>query len=310
MKNSILMFTLTTAFVGCCALAMPSWATDHDGGGDCLKDPIVDWGDAPEGVLAYPGVIGKFPSCRQMNVVGTQELPPGCPPISTFPHVTGHIFHKQGPGVAGPSYWLGCYNTNGAQMGIDSEDEARVNQPAQGTSHCGGGPTDCVETAFGLTFDQDECYGDGSDAGLTSPPLLATCQPAALTFTTYSCATAPRQVVLNVLVDMNHDGDWNDGQLCGAGACAYEWVLKNQLIAIPEGCGNITSPTFLVGPTPGPSWMRISLTDAPVTDDFPWDGAAGLGGVIGGETEDYPVTIQQAVPALPSSWGKMKASYR
>jgi hypothetical protein len=33
-------------------------------------------------------------------------------------------------------------------------------------------------------------------------------------------------------------------------------------------------------------------------------------GVIGGETEDYPAAIQQAVPTMPSSWGSVKAWYR
>jgi hypothetical protein len=309
MKHWILALVPAMAVTGFLALAAPASATDRDGGNDCILAPRVDWGDAPEGVLAYPGVIGKFPTCRQMNVVGTRELPPGCLPISTFPGVTGHIFHR--PSETGPSYWLGCYfDALGQPMGVDNDIEGKVNQPAQGSSFCTNSPTDCVETAYGLTFDQDECFGDGSDAGVTSSLDFANCTASTLTFTTHNCATQSRDVVLNILIDINHDGDWNDAVLCGTDACAYEWAVKNLPITLPAGCGTQTSPGFLIGPNPGPSWLRISLTDVPVTDNYPWAGGAGEGGVVGGETEDYPAMIHEAVPALPSSWGSVKAQYR
>lgn len=309
MRQTIFVLVRTMAFAGCLAVALPCGATDRDGGNDCANS-IVDWGDAPEGVLAYPAVIGKFPTCRQMNLVGTQEIPFGCPPISTFPHATGHIFHR--PSETGRAYWLGCYfDPLGLPMGIERDTEGKVNQPAQGTSVCANVPTDCVEAAYGLTFDQDECFGDGSDAGVTSSLEFRTCQPSTLTFTTSSCDSTPRAVFLNVLIDMNHDGDWNDADVCGgARNCTYEWAVKNQEITIPAGCGTLTSPAFLVGPTPGPAWLRISLTDFRVTNDYPWAGGAGDGGVIGGETEDYPAAIQEAVPTVPSTWGSVKASYR
>ena len=305
---------VSAALLTCVLASAPSWANDINGGDDCLRDPIVDWGDAPEGVLAYPGVIGKFPTCRANNLVGTQELAPGCPPVSSPPGPTGHVFHRQGQTIAGPNYWLGCFSDALGPMGIDREGEGKVNEPAQGLSACASEPTDCVQAAFGLSWDQDECYGDGSDAGLVSPPTLTVCQPAALTFTTYLCDTHEKPVYLNVLVDMNHDGDWNDADLCaapgGAGPCAYEWAVKNVLITLPAGCATLTSPAFLVGPAPGPAWLRLSLSSEPVFDDFPWAGAAGHSGFLGGETEDYPVTIQQAVPTVPSTWGSLKSTYR
>jgi hypothetical protein len=290
-------------------LADSSPATDRDGGDDCLQTNIEDWGDAPEGVLAYPGVVGKFPTCRDMSLVGTQEIPPGCPPLSTSPHVTGHIFHAHDPSPA-PGYWLGCSTDSaGAVQGIDSEPEGKVNEPPAGTSFCAPGlPGDCVEGAFTLAWDQDECYLDGSDAGLTTPPTLVVCESASLTFNTYNCDVSSREVFLNILIDMNHDGDWNDAELCGT-ACAYEWVVKNATIVLPPGCGTITSPGFLVGPTPGPAWIRISLTDVRVTDDYPWAGGAGHGGFTGGETEDYPMMLDTGVPVEPTSWGKVKARY-
>ncbi len=309
MRRSILVLTAAMTFVGCLVFAVPGGATDRNGGNDCLILPSVDWGDAPEGVLAYPGVIGKFPTCRQMNVVGTRELPAGCLPRSTFPGITGHIFHRPTPTLL--HYWLGCYSDPlGQPMGLDADFEGKVNQPAQGSSVCANEATDCIEAAYGLTFDQDECTADHSDAGVTSSLEFSTCQLGSVSFTTSSCAAEPRVVILNILLDMNHDGDWNDAQICEPDLCAYEWAVKNLPITIPAGCGAITSPSFLVGPAPGPSWLRISLTDTPVVDNYPWAGGAGETGYEGGETEDYPGMIQQAVPAAPSSWGSVKAIYR
>lgn len=302
-------FLAAIGMLGYLMFAASAMATDHDGANDCSQFVIEDWGDAPEGVLAYPGVIGKFPTCRAMNLVGTREIGT-CMPISSPPGITGHIFHHQDPS-SGPSYWLGCHqDALGAPMGIDREFEGVVNQPANGTTFCGGGdPSDCTETAYGLTWDQDECYG-GNDAGLSGPPTLTACQPSSVAFSTYSCAGGPLTVFLNVAIDMNQDGDWNDALLCPAGGCAYEWAVKNQVIALPAGCGSLSTPAFLVGPTAGPSWMRISLSSQPVSNDYPWAGTAGHSGTIGGETEDYPAMIEHPVPAVRSSWGEMKVRYR
>ena len=59
------------------------------------------------------------------------------------------------------------------------------------------------------------------------------------------------------------------------------------------------TPAFLTGPTAGPAWMRVTISDAPVNDDFPWAGSATVptGEIVGGETEDYPVTV--AAPPTP-----------
>src|SRR6185295_17441009 len=37
-------------------------------------------------------------------------------------------------------------------------------------------------------------------------------------------------------------------------------------------------------------WMRVTITEVPVNDDFPWNGS-GPNNYRAGETEDYPVTI-------------------
>jgi hypothetical protein len=111
-----------------------------------------------------------------------------------------------------------------------------------------------------------------------------------------------------VIADWNQDGDWNDVARCGvAGAetCAPEWAVKNAQVAVRPGCDSLDTPVFQVGPNTGGSWMRITLTLAPVTDDFPWAGSAvnvlpgggASGSFAGGETEDYPISIVTSLDA-------------
>jgi hypothetical protein len=281
------------------AFPAPAPATDVDGPDDCTRSPI-DFGDAPEGVQAYPGVPGRFPTCLLPGPVGTQEL--ACPPISTLPAATGFVRHVK----LGYGYWLGCDPANPLPMGIDSETNGKTNDTGGPFSACNPTLTvDCFETAFGLTFGQDECYGS-NDAGLAGPMLMfAPCTPSSVTFQAYSC-DPPHQVYLNILVDWNQDGDWNDNFLCGT-LCAYEWAVKNVPILLNPGCQPYVSPGFMTGPTTGPGWMRITLSDQPVNDDFPWAGSVTMlpPRLSGGETEDYPIEVwgqQQSCPDY-EDWG-------
>jgi hypothetical protein len=296
---------------------VPVPATDKDGPDDCQRT-IHDMGDAPESIPAYPsGVLGKFPTCLTPGPIGTQEIAPGCPPISTVPGPAGFVIHTQSPASGPGNYWLGCYVVPGGPMGIDSEPDGKVNTPSIGVSACLSGLlTDCTQPAFlpVMTFDQDECFLDGSDAGLVTMPTLEICKPSTVTFITANCGQQ-RQVFLNILIDMNADGDWNDNFMCPPvpGPCAYEWAVKNvPLLLSVTGCELHTSPAFLVGPNNGYSWMRISISDVPVLDDFPWNGTTAFpaGEIRGGETEDYPVEITTPTAVNGSTWGRLKVLYR
>jgi hypothetical protein len=277
---------------------------------------LEDWGDAPECIPAYPsGVLGNFPTCSGPCGPGTQEL--ACAPISTPPGPTGFMRHITPP--AAPHFWLGCYPIPGDGFGgIDPEPDGKTNTPAVGVSACLPGlATDCVEPAFGgaMLFDQDECYADLVDHGVPGPITFPSCQLYSLPFVTANC-TQTIQVFLNILVDWNEDGDWNDNLLCQSGlppaGCAYEWAVKNAPIAIPAGCTAMVSPPFLCGPNPVHTWFRISLTLEPVNDDYPWAGSAttAVGAYQGGETEDYPANVEKPVPTQSETWGKVKARYR
>ena len=257
-----------------------------------------DFGDAPEEVQAYPGIAGRFPTCITVTPPGDMDIVPLCPPISTPPGPTGYVMHVSTP--ADPfQFWLGC-----GPPGVDGEIDGKTNDTGAALSICNTAvAVDCFETNFGLTFGQDECYGDLVDAGLAAGKLeFIACQTASFDYQAYNCKQTTQQVYLNVLVDMNQDGDWNDNFVCPGPTvlCAYEWAVKNVVIGLAPGCNVLTTPGFLMGPEDGNGWMRITLTATPVTDDFPWDGSAGgpggQGFFVGGETEDYPVKISGGCP--------------
>jgi hypothetical protein len=259
-----------------------------------------DWGDAPEEVPAYVAVSGHFPTCGFDTPAGTQNLVPGCPAISSAPGLTGYVRHI----VAGTEtriFWLGCGDPAAGTTGVDSETDGKMNATGAATSVCNPNvPIDCTQAAW-LTFGQDECCGDGVDAGVDPCNLnFATCQNATVSFKTYNCRTTT-QAYLNILIDMNQDGDWNDNFQCPGPTllCAYEWAVKNAVVTLAPGCEAHVSPSFLMGPNAGHSWMRVTITGAPVPDDFPWNGsrtANADGSFHAGETEDYPVEIGQHCP--------------
>ena len=285
------------------ALPAPGRATDVDGPNDCLNFP-VDFGDAPEGVQAYPGVMGHFPTCRTPGLPGTVEA--ACLPAGPPPGPTGFVAHVHTAAI-GSNYWLGCAVPGSPPYGIDGENDGKVNDTGGPTSACNAALTvDCFETAFGLTFGQDECYGS-TDAGVASPITFTTCASSNVTFTASYCGSAERVVMLNVLVDWNQDGDWNDNMQCIGGACVSEWAVQNVAIVLQPGCNTITTPSFRTGPNPGRGWLRITLSDEQVPPDFTWNGSAGIAGQVlhNGETEDYPIKIQPPNPGCPTyeDWG-------
>jgi len=159
----------------------------------------------------------------------------------------------------------------------------------------------------GLWFGADEVEGDG-DAGIAAPQTVLACAPAALFYKAWSCGPSTIAAYLNVLVDWSLDGDWNDVVSCGAGTntiCVPEWAVKNAQVQLAPGCNSLTTPSFNAGPNAGQPWMRMTLTLAPVTDEFPWAGSANIpgGSFIGGETEDYPLTVAAAVLAVDDAPG-------
>lgn len=312
-----------TVVVVVCLLAWTARldATDRDGGNDCAR-PTTDWGDAPEGITAYmgfPTTAGRFPTCSALGVAGTDDFDPACPPIGSpqLGNPTGHVRHVQsGSG----NFWLGCSGSADSPAGIDSESDGLTAfglypLPPSTPSACDPALiVDAVETPnYPWSIGGDEVIL-GTDASMpTGYSLFYTCQLYGLPISTYNCGNS-RLAYLNICMDMNRDGDWNDSFRCGS-TCGYEWAVKNAPITLPAGCYTQASPSFPVGPNRAQSWFRISISVDPVPETFPWQGSAGNtetdGALMGGETEDYTVNIFEAtVSTGRMRWGTLKILYR
>ncbi len=143
---------------------------------------------------------------------------------------------------------------------------------------------------------------DGNDDGVVLPLNLPHCDWAAID---YEVTVIDPNVELwvNVWLDFNRDGDWDDIVDCPEDS-ASEWAVQNQyLYNLPAGLNKITTPGFLSShPQVGPEniWMRITLSEQP------WKygsnpgkvGNAGSGPVTKyeiGETEDYFFTPDTTV---------------
>ena len=135
---------------------------------------------------------------------------------------------------------------------------------------------------------------DEGDDGVAMPLVLPNCDWATID---YEVTVIDPNVVLwvNVWLDFNRDGDWDDTVDCPAGP-VKEWAVQNQyLFNLSEGQTTITTPAFLSAHPEDAHeqiWMRITLSEQP------WTGGSNPGnrGNAGsgpqakyeiGETEDY-----------------------
>ena len=99
---------------------------------------------------------------------------------------------------------------------------------------------------------------------------------------------------VNIWLDWNRDGDWDDVVDCPEGP-APEWAVQNQfLYNLPKGLNTITSPAFLPWHPDNVKhiWMRITLSEQPwKTGSNPGQlgnaGSGPQGKYLIGETEDY-----------------------
>lgn len=232
-----------------------------------------DFGDAPEDVLAYPstGTNGAFPTC-----IGTG--------------VNGHVEHF----------------SNGADLGSSVDFEVEGN----------GGL--CPTFA---PYDNDECFQD-NDAGLIMPEpftivagIVVPCTNSNGTGLGQPCDTAvwgvnvdinvnnfsftQADVLMNVLIDWNKDGDWGDTVYC-TDLMVPEHVLQNFIV--PHGYSGALSglapPDFIIGPEPGYFWCRFTISDVAV--NVPWD---GNGVFDDGESEDYLIRVDTAATGEEYEYG-------
>jgi len=227
---------------------------------------ILEYGDAPEGALAYPatGQIGLFPTCKTVG------------PAAWIQHnnfgASFGAFDMEGDGNAGLCPGFNPYNADECKSDMD----AGLIVPGA-FDIVGGGVVPCVTNdvaPLGVTCTT-------ATWGLSVDIMVNNNMPNA----------TPGYV--NVLIDWDQNGMWGGSSQCPGGIQVPEHVLVNQLIPNPFGgpLSALQPPPFLIGPNPGYVWARFTISEQPV--GMNWDGS---GGYEDGETEDYLLLV-----ILPSS---------
>jgi len=252
----------------------------------------LDFGDAPDGSLAYLGrwiefsdddVIGHFPTCGYR--VGINHGTVG-------KRYFGDSVDYETEGNGGD-----CSGSDGDELNALDGDagirETKIYHIAQREAAAGSRPTWYVESA-GVW----QCSYDN--------------------FNTCEIAEWGRQLDLayhvddesgayvNVLIDWNFNGGWNDGHgrdircLDPDPPVLTEYVLRD--FYVPQGHGmlsRLTAPDFRIGRQPGYVWMRCTITDVPINDEN-W---TGDGVFADGETEDYLIYIADPAESNYRDWG-------
>lgn len=256
--------------------------------------PTADLGDAPDSTnhhgisnTAYGGVPGRFPTVFR-------DTPAGEGP--------GPIHHRP------KEIWLGDKVSleNEADQGPDEEMDA------------GGNPINNI-----LAKGADNADNDRADDGwLNRDVPLEDCKEARLKVRVRkNPATKMERAFLNVWIDGNRDGDWQDIGKCEPDGHSNEWIVQNFPVDLTGFTGDVADievGTILVyNERPDmPAWMRFTLSDEQAVhipqQDQPTDPgtapAQGLAdgrgpdnGFNHGETEDYlrlPENVDQIKPDL------------
>ena len=137
----------------------------------------------------------------------------------------------------------------------------------------------------------DRDFGDDS---IVTPLSLPNCRWATFDYTV-TVVDPTVDLWVNVWLDWNRDGDWDDVVDCPEGPTP-EWAVQNQfLFNLPTGVNQITTPAILSRhpeDKPEDIWMRITLSEQPwkTGSDPGVVGNAGSGPQEKyqiGETEDY-----------------------
>jgi C1A family cysteine protease len=156
---------------------------------------------------------------------------------------------------------------------------------SNGARHC---PTDTEILGLNSQGDSKDFELDANvpdndllDDGLVTFAIAAN-DPAATVQFEVTNFIAIDDLIVNILIDLNQDGDWTD---------PGEHVVQNQAISLPGPAEAtfVSTPFSTVGATLGQTWLRLTLTRTQVA--VPWD---GTGQFACGETEDWKIYIEEA----------------
>lgn len=231
------------------------------------KSADADTGDAPD-------------STNQVNQ--KLETYPGSGMVANYPTT-----FADPAGVTGPIHW---YPTLDAWLGdkVSGEQDADLLPDSDGLTN--------IDPVLGIA-DQD-----GLDDGVDVDSIfMDQCKRIEFRYHVTVAANNGFDRYLNIWLDFNRDGDWDDTLTCvndGKTVQVPEWAVQNDMGATALGPGFYTfsTPTMWVTnpPTPDrPLWMRVTLSEqkapiSPVTGTA--DGRGIQYGYRIGETEDYLLT--------------------
>lgn len=219
-----------------------------------------EFGDAPEGAIAYPstGIIGLFPTCMTVG-------PNGFVIHNNFgAFFVG--FDLEVDGNAGLCPMFAPYDND--ECFGDGDAGLMFPEPYTIISNI---VTPCPGfngTSMGATC-QSMIWGNNVDINVTN--------------------FMPNQAMgfVNVIVDWNQNGNWGDILVCPAGACPEHVLVNHPVMNGYSGPLSLTGPPpFLSGPNPGFYWARFTISEMPVQVN--WNGE---GNFEDGESEDYLIYI-------------------
>ena len=178
---------------------------------------------------------------------------------------------------------------------VNSQLVAYLGTRITGETEADTGPDE--DNTNNIVFGTNMANRDGGDDGITVPIALPNCGWATIDYKV-TVVTPGTDLWVNVWIDFNRDGDWDDTENCPAGPVP-EWAVQNQfLYGLPAGLHEIATPAFRSWhPEDGPESIRLRITLA----EQPWTGGSNPGEVGNagsgpqakyaiGETEDYYFT--------------------
>ncbi|MBN1766621.1 MAG: hypothetical protein JW860_15305 [Sedimentisphaerales bacterium] len=227
-----------------------------------------------------------------------------------FLNVDMTAYTSMGPlPVIVPGHYPTVYKTGSPPYGP-------IHWHSAGVAHLGGRVSKETEADYGYDQDptnniippQDLADMDGADDGVEVPLNLPHCRRTRFDYLV-SVQRPLKNLYVNVWLDWNRDGDWDDisechwpRELSHKPRWVREWAVRNQVLTeLEPGIHQMTTPPFLCrhpwisddSEYVPPIWMRITLSEKPwsppkLSSDCPGYGGSGpKDGYWIGETEDY-----------------------
>lgn len=238
--------------------------------------------------LALLTIAAAFAGCASETGAPDDAGPSGPPPAGDY----GDAPDGGPTGYPAPFAQTGDFPTLHASDGARTKDLTKAFLGAAASNETDANDAADADGAPNLV-------NRDADDGLVGLTMLLTGipPPAVLTVRASAPASGGGDLFLNVLLDLDMDGDWG-----GVATGAPEWVVKNHAVTIAAGEeADVETPAFAFANgllLPDGAWMRVALTSERVSASD-W---TGTGEFSAGEVEDHVVRIPEVEdkkPAIP-----------